>query len=501
MAKIVRRSIDLSVENNILTASIISTHYLEEIYPLYQKDYLTNSFARIVMGWVLDYFKNFGESPKHHIKDIFNIEKGTLEDAEMEIIQIFLENLSNRYVEDQGVNEDYLLDQTLQYFRKREIEIRVANASSLLQIGRLDKAEEELLQMKKVMLSTSNWSNPFATENINAVFDDRNNGIFKFPGKFGELLGPLERGWLIAFLAPFKRGKSFALQEAVILAALSGLKAVFVSLEMQNKGMNERIYKRITAYGEAGKIHHIPVFDCLKNQKGVCVNPGCDGSNISMGDTKETIAEFTPESHHVVCTKCRFIKGGDFEPSTWFERVDKKDFDIKNVGKKLKSFVKMYGDNIRIICYPRFSASVSDFERDLDILEQSEGFIPDVVSADYADIFKPEKGGGDDHKGIDAIWKNIASLAARRHLIMFTASQGNRGAIYKSDLDQGDLAEWIGKLAHVDAFLSLNQTKEEKKKGVMRVGLLAHRHREFHEDDQCILLQSFSLGQTHLDSW
>lgn len=501
MAKIVRRSVDTTIEKNILTASIISTSYLEKIWPVYQKEYITNAFGKTVMSWIMDYYNNFGVSPGNIIQDIFNMEKSKLEDSELEIIELFLKKLSEQYLEDQGVNEAYILDQTLLYFRKREIEIRVENAQSLLQIGRIDKAEEELTKMKKVMLQTSNWNNPFSSESVNQVFDDRNNGIFKFPGRFGDLLGPLERGWFVAFLAPFKRGKSWTLQEAVILAAVSGLKAVFVSLEMQDKGMNERIFKRISAYGEEGKTHQIPVFDCLNNQLGTCEHKDRHGTNEPLGEDKDNLMDYTSDSRHRICTKCRAIINGDYVMSTWFEQVEKKAFSPKNIHKKVNSFVKMYGDNVRIICYPRFSASVSDFERDLDLLEQTEGFIPDVISADYADIFKPEKGGGDDHKGIDAIWKNLAALAAKRRLVMFTASQGNRGAIYKADLDQGDLAEWIGKLAHVDAFLSLNQTKEEKKKGVMRIGLLAHRHREFHEDEKCTILQAFSLGQTHLDSF
>jgi hypothetical protein len=67
-------------------------------------------------------------------------------------------------------------------------------------------------------------------------------------------------------------------------------------------------------------------------------------------------------------------------------------------------------------------------------------------------------------------------------------------------MDQTDLAEWIGKLAHVDKFASVNQSLEEKRKGIIRIGMLADRHKEFHEKDQCMLLQALALGQVHLDS-
>ena len=48
--------------------------------------------------------------------------------------------------------------------------------------------------------------------------------------------------------------------------------------------------------------------------------------------------------------------------------------------------------------------------------------------------------------------------------------------------------------------MSLNQTNKEKAKGVMRYGLLAHRHKEAFSDQQALTLQYPTLGQVHLDS-
>lgn len=906
MSKFIRRDISNTIENNFLTASIISTKFLEEIFPIYNQQYLKNTFARILMVWILDYFERFGESPKHTIQSIFEIEKEHLDDAEMEIIQIFLKTLSKNYVEGQGINDEYILDQTMHYFRTREVEIRVENAQKLIDIGKIDKAEEELFNMKKVVRLVSNWSDPFSPEMIQEVFDDRNKGIFKFPGALGNLFGDLERGWFVAFIAPFKRGKCVAegtlvtmsngmqkpieniiaktdsvismdnfkfvsnevlalvkqgcrdvytvktktgrsvtvtanhpfwsaigwkkledlkvgnyiavskdypeigtlsmeshkirllayliadgclrsgsyvytkhdqitikdfifcvekmndsvttidmnnirvcnktgksggkisntkqwmmelgldgsyskdkkipniifsltnlgiseflralftgdgsvwkdrnnllisystssevmshqvqhlltrfgvvssikskiwkgfvsyeviisdtvnttrflekigflsvknerakeillslhekrcskscldavpyevikeiipyeqrwrsstvgqcfknegkisnsrmeqvqknypnnadirylnngdilydeivsisyigkketyditvekdhnfiandiivhntwlLQEAAVVAALSGLKAVFISLEMKNSNINERIYKRITAYGgEEETAHQVPVFDCVSNQVGTCVKK--ERRNfITLYDGEGELPEFSTEMEYRACTVCKDIKGNkDYKLSTWFESMVKPEFNASNVSKKLRAIKKFYGDNLRIKCYPRFTASVSDIKRDLDILEQAEGFIPDVIVVDYADILKPEgrTTSGEPRHGIDEIWKTLASMAAERRSLLFTASQGNRGSIYKENIDQADLAEWIGKLGHVDLFASVNQSVIEKKRGIVRIGMLAHRHANFSEKDHVMLLQHFALGQTHLDS-
>lgn len=504
MGKFVRKNVDTTIESNLVTASITSTHFLEQIYPMYSPQYMRNVYAKTLMKWSLDYFEEFGEAPKQHIQSIFDIEKGKMDDAETEIIQTFLKTLSKNYVDDQGINDDYVISQTMPYFRKREIEIRVENAQKLIDVGKIDAAEEELFHMKKIVLQTSNWSNPFEQEKIYEVFDESQKGVFRFPGALGDMFGDLERGWLIAFLAPFKRGKTWLLQEAVVIGAILGLKCVFVSLEMKHKNINERLYKRISAYGDEGKTDHaVPVFDCRKNQIDVCTK-ALRTNFTGLYDGEGDLPEFTADLDYRPCCVCKDKKGEqeDYVLATWFETMVKPEFTLKNVSKKMRSFSKFYGDNIRVICYPRFSASVSDLERDLDILEQTDGFVPDIIAADYADIFKPEgRGNGSElRSGIDEIWKNLAAMAARRSALTFSASQGNRGSLYKENLDQSDLAEWIGKLAHVDKFASVNQSLDEKRRGIIRIGMLADRHKEFHEKDQTMLLQALSLGQVHLDS-
>lgn len=504
MAKYVRKDVSNTIENNIITASILSTNYLEEIFNLYSKQYIQNAFGKIIIGWCFDYFDKFGEAPAHHIQTIFDLEKEKLDDANVEIIATFLHTLSKNYVAEQGINAEYVLDQTMQYFRKREVEIRVENAQKLLEVGKLEAAEDELFKMKKVIRATSNWSNPLDDSKVHEVFDETKKGILRFPGALGDLLGDLERGWFIAFLAPFKRGKTWLLQEAVIIAALSNLKAVFITLEMQDKNMNERLYKRITAYGEEGKSDHIvPVFDCVRNQTGVC-EKSIRKNRFLLYDGEGDLPEFSSDMDYRPCSVCKDLKSeqDDYELSTWYEVMMKPEFTLKNVNKKLRAFKKFHGDNLRTKCYPRFSATVSDIRRDLDILEQTEGFIPDVIAIDFAGIIKPEKNsGGDTRIGVDEIWKNLAALAMERHAVLFSASQGNRGSLYKENMDQADIAEWIGILGHVDGFVSVNQSALEKKRGIMRLGLLAHRHKEFHEKDHTMILQHLALGQVHLDSY
>jgi hypothetical protein len=91
-------------------------------------------------------------------------------------------------------------------------------------------------------------------------------------------------------------------------------------------------------------------------------------------------------------------------------------------------------------------------------------------------------------------------MAAERHCLVVTASQSNRKTLDKKDVKASDASDDIRKIAHVDAMFTLNQTGYEKTAGVIRVGIAAHRWKEFSEMQHVSVLQQLSLGQTLLDS-
>ena len=278
------------------------------------------------------------------------------------------------------------------------------------------------------------------------------------------------------------------------------MRVAFISLEMKKKNLKERLYKRITGFGsKTGEDSFLfPTFDCQHNMIGTCTREERT-NHIKLCDSMEEKPEFDLDMEYRPCTYCRDNMIRDYKVTTWFEVFESPKFELKGTRRKLRAIETMYGDNLRYISYPRFLAGISDIRRDLYLLEQHEGFIPDVIIVDYADILKPDTP-GEKRNQIDDIWKNLASMAAERHCIVFTASQGTRGSIYKSDMSQDDLAEWIGKLAHVDIFLGLNQSPSEKESKVIRVNLLVHRHKESDENVSALMLQQLEVGQFSMDS-
>lgn len=495
------KSLDNTIEEQITTACIISTEFLNEIISVYKPDYIKNSFAKILCFWCIDYYKQYQVAPGKHIRDIYEVEAAShLTPEDKEIIGVFLDKLSKQYVEGQGINSDYIKDNAVEYFKKRELETRVKQAHHLLELNNVEKAEEQFSEYKKVALKLSGWFNPFDPKEIWEVFDDKDDGLFELPGALGHIVGKLERGWFVAVLAPFKRGKTFFLQELAVRALFQRLKVVVISLEMKKKNVKERLYRRLTGLGSktGDDVFLYPAFDCEHNQDGTCDRDERTNHNrLFVGETRDK-PEFSVDSEYRVCTYCRDHALRGYQPATWYEPIELPPFTYKETKETVRALEMMYGANLRVITYPRFRSGISDMRRDLFILEQ-EGFIPDIIIPDYADIFKLDTK-GEKRNQIDDVWKELAAMAAERRCIVITASQGTRGSIYKEDMTQDDLAEWIGKLAHVDVFLGLSQTKKEKKEKVLRVGALVHRHKEVDESLFAELLQQLETGQFLLDS-
>jgi hypothetical protein len=481
-----RQKVDTVVEEQIVTAAIISEPFISKINQIVDLEYFVNPYARTIYSWCRRYYEEYGLPPAKTIEDIYKIESSGLDPSQAEIISKFLTTLSKRYVDNQGINDEYIMDNALKYFKRRELETKAEIIKRLTDVGRIEDAEKEMMNYRKVAYQLSGFFDPFDLSEVISTYADEGEGDLELFGAMGKMIGPIERGWLIGMLGPFKRGKTFWLQEVAISGILRGLRVVWFSFEMTKKNLKARVYKRITGSG-AQETYEFPLFDCKLNQDN-----SCDAS-------QRTCSVAMTEQGYEPCDYCRKRSPRDYQFISYMVTKPMSPFSVRNTVKEIEAFSKMYHRNLRINCYPRFSASIADMERDLQLLEMNEQFIPDVIVVDYADIIKPP-GKLEGRQALDEIWKQLSALAGARHAIVVTGSQGTRGSLTKKNMSQDDLAEWIGKLAHVDVFLCLNQTKEEKQKKIMRVGTLVHRHKDFNENMQATLLQQLDTGQFCIDS-
>ena len=315
------------------------------------------------------------------------------------------------------------------------------------------------------------------------------------PGAFGDLVGYLQRGWLVGLMGPAKRGKSFYEWEMAFHALCAKLKVAIFSFEMDATPYKKRIYKRLTAMNETGGEYAYPVFDCKLNQDGTCKKQ--ERINLfSFKDKNGQVPEYTPDMSYKPCTICRGTK--DFFTSTWWAtQFQKKSLSPDAVMKKAKTFKKLYGNNLRIRCFPAFSAGFEEAIAELDNLK-AQGFEPDVILFDYFDIMASEV--VSELEDENRKWKKGKGLAGERHCCVINCHQGNRDSEEKTSIKQKHTGGNIKKLQHLDLDITLNQSELEKKQGKIRMQILVERNDEGNSKGEVYVLQCLKLGQPFLDS-
>jgi len=504
MGLLKRREINSEMEEKILTGLIISNQFCRDIGKIISKEIFNATFIGIAVDWCKDYYKKYKTAPKAQVKDIFEVEKKNLDDADRIAISDILSRLSLEYEQgefsDEEINIDYLKDRTIEYIKERQLQTVAKSISKLLDLGRVQEAEKILDSYRKVSITTAGWENPFDPEIVKNFFVDemaQRDIIFQFPGDIGRFIGPLERNWLVGFLAPTKRGKTFWLIESAIQATFQRKKALFISLEMSMHRVKKRFYRRLTSMSE-NREYVIPVFDCLHNQDDSC-GKTIRTNHIALLNAEGKKPLYDKNNPYSACTACR--GGKDFAVATWFINEKRNKTTANQASKLIKSQAAQFGSSFRMISYPAYSANLKRVRSDIQTLIDMEGFIPDVIVIDYADILAPEDAKIVGRDRIDETWKSLKNMADEIHCCVITASQSNRQSFDKKNVTQQDTSEDIRKIANSDMFLAINQTPAEKRESCARISRIAVRDGDFDQFDDVTVLQQLSLGQVLLDSY
>lgn len=514
------RRVNNEVEIKIATAAVVSTAFCAEMKMIYRPYMIKVQFLRTIIDWCMEYFEEYEKAPGEHIEDLFNIYESSLKEGEAELIERTLEKLSGEY-DEKGINIPFVIDQTRSYFELRYYEWLTGEAKRFVRTKDIESVKEILNKPDPLSAGLTSIFNPLSDETIDKFEKWREEGVdtlFGFDGCLGELFGDFRRGWLVGFMGPMKRGKSNWLLEMAVQAAYNKKNVFFASFEMSEEDLLERIYKRITGLPDSRHKYIFPVFDCQFNQINQCqkkcrVGKGQlfereDLDDIFTSDGRENpyaiferivdMEDYDKVRGYRTCDVCRGT--GDYLLSVWYKEVlHPASMTIGNIRKKAKRLLeKICGDRLRFKAYPAYSAGLSEVKSAMESLS-TRGFDTDVLITDYADIMNPEVSYRDPRHNIDHVWKGHKQIAAERRCLVVTASQSNRGSISKKSIEQEDTGEDIRKLAHVDVFASLNQTRKERAIGIMRLGIIAHRHSKFNEARQVVVLQQLDIGQPALD--
>ena len=189
------------------------------------------------------------------------------------------------------------------------------------------------------------------------------------------------------------------------------------------------------------------------------------------------------------CQECRrsYTTKHEFKGAIWFKRRPRVDplskheyISIKRQSQKKFDSPFHAMKNIRISTHSNESLSMERLEREIDILADKEGFVPEIVVADYLDLFMPDP--DTKHLSIrdqeNKKWQRGRKISQDYNLLMLSASQSDAEGFNKKLLDKSNFSEDRRKLDHVTAMLGLNMTIIEKMLGIMRINEIVARETE-----------------------
>lgn len=449
-----RRKVSTKEEQDLITGMIVSDRFLQHITPIMRPELLQNQYAVTVARWCESFYQQYSKAPFATIQDIFASERDEMDPALADQVALFLEKLSERYVSEEdvrGFNADYHIDNAEAYLKRQSLIAHADKVQGFLARGLILEAEAEVSTYKRVERPVGEGISLFDDKDaiIDAFAEDTDEELFCFPGDLGKSVGIFCRDDLVAVAGPAKRGKSWWLIWIAVLAITNKLNVVFFSLEMTERQMIRRIYQLLL--GETKRPQEDPI----------------------------SVPEFDSDGRIVV------------------RDVMKKGANSHGALKKKKALKRLIGRaKFKLIGVPAYSMSVRQMEAHLDNMEHFDGFVPDVIVCDYADILRPESKA--DHRNqIDESWRALRALAQTRHCLVVTGTHSGR-VTFTRDIGQGDISEDIRKINHVACMIGLNEDRQDREAGCTRVSVLAQRHEAV--GSEVTVLRCLDIGKPYLDS-
>lgn len=160
-----------------------------------------------------------------------------------------------------------------------------------------------------------------------------------------------------------------------------------------------------------------------------------------------------------------------------YHRLEKDELTPEEI-RKLDNIGSKYMNKLDLIPFNQhWNYTVQDIEAKLRELE-SAGRKPDLVVIDYADLLKGSVKTKELRHEQTEVYRDLKRLAIMGNYAVWTAAQSQRPPKDQKETDllrSRDVAENFEKVRIADLVVTLNQTSEEKKNGIMRLHMDIYR--------------------------
>jgi len=451
---------DSDDERRVLIGMVVDNHVLGRIANNWKKDYFSTKWCSLVGQWSIDYFIKYKEAPKKNIEALYESWVTTQKDeATVELVEIFLDELSDEYEgQAEDINADHVIDMAGTLFNRNKLTQLSEQIKGDLANGDTDKANSRVTNFGRVELGVGSTIDVLHDKEAMASALDRAKEppLIIYPGALGKFFtNRLRRTGFIAILAPEKMGKSTWLIDMTFQAIKQKKNvAYFDAGDNTQDDVMERFLTRIARHPIDPGTIYIP--KRIKRQPG---------EELPVVSPREMTYDEGLDIDKAWTTSQRLVKG-----------------HLRTNESKWK-----------LSCHANSTLSVQGIHSILQNWDR-EGFVPDVIIIDYADILAPPPGVVDPRERINENWKALRALSQIYHCLVITATQADAKSYTEKTLGRANFSEDKRKYGHVTGMLGLNQTGEEKKRGLQRLNWLVARKGKFQESECVYVAGCFDIA-------
>ena len=443
-----------ALQENILTLLCFDTEACPVILAAVDTSLFENNVYRHIADKAIAYYRKYKEAPGDHLPDLL---EDKLQSYKRSEIRLYTEALNDLHSTADGINRKYILDELGRFVRQQSLRQSIVGAAEELQAGNFESAErllQEGLKKRIVVfekgmtvaeaIRTGTLYEPthdLIRTGIRPLDDD---GICPAPGE------------LFTVMSPPNRGKSWWLQSLGKYASLQRKRVLHLTLEMSEEKLARRYVQSFFAMTRKPEDFDVPIITVDRNQR------------------------FTGLESK------RFKRRPSLIDKSSRSRLERRS--ATHFGDKF--------NRILVKQFPTGALTTDGLLAYLEMLETEEGYIPDLLIVDYADLMKVDIA----NLRLDTgrIYRDLRGIAVDRNIAVATASQSNRAGEDAALLTMKNFAEDYSKAGISDNVLSYNQTKAEKEKGLAR--LFVTKARDERSGQTILITQSYSTGQFALDA-
>lgn len=386
----------------------------------------------------LSFTAEWGVAPKDHIY-------GLIEDEHHSYLRDLNELAKH-------VHRDYVMARLDQFMREGAIRRHALKALDAINMGDWDAAETAFSSYGKVRSDTFDPGIRLRGDALREIMtEDPDTMVFRtgVAALDNARIGPAPKS-LFTFMAPAKRGKSWALMHIGKTNVRDRRTVLHITLEMNKRQCARRYIQSV----------------------------------LSL--TKRQVEDGVPISTIQVDNLGRFQGIGN-------ERVQRPKLDVTLYDRANALFSRY---NLYIKEFPTGTLTIPDLRAYLDTMEDIEHVVPDVVILDYADLMKLDARNLRVETGI--IVREFRGICMERGIAGVTASQSNRQSADAKWVTDTHASEDYSKIMTSDTVVTYSQTPAEKQLNLAR--LFVSNARDEADKWGLLLSQSYAMGQFCLDS-